>query len=46
MLRGVGVTSGACMSLVAPDSGRDLLSWVTSVPVTDQLRELVTWAYM
>ena len=46
VLRGVGVTSGACVSLVAPDSGRDLLSWVTSVPVTDQLRELVTWAYM
>ena len=34
------------MPLVAPDSGRGLLSWVTFVPVADQLRELVTWACM
>lgn len=44
--RGVGFTSGVCLPLVAPDSGRDLLSWVTFVPVADQLRELVTWACM
>lgn len=30
---------GACLSLGAPDNGRDLLSWVTFVPVADLLRE-------
>lgn len=44
VLRGVGVTSGGLRVSGGPRQREGPAPWVTSVPVTDQLREPVTWA--